>query len=67
MALDRPLGEVERGGHLSVRVALGDQGRHLPLAGRQLVARGMAAADPPELVLGSLRPQPRPKALEDPE
>src|SRR5262245_11098081 len=64
MALDGSLGQEERRGHLSIRLALGHERGH-PLLGRcELAGARRAAADPLELSAGTLCPQLRADALE---
>ena len=62
--LDRPLAENQRGGDLAVRLACGDEGRDASLSGREPFLTS-AAADPPELGGGLLRPRRRPALLEE--
>src|SRR6187431_2709501 len=63
--LDRAVGQVQRGGDLPVRLPLGDELGDAFLRRRQRSDRGRATADPLELPLRALRPEPRAHSLEE--
>ena len=65
--LDRADAHEELGRDLLVGAAAGGEFGHPPLGLGQLVGRGSAAADPPELRASPLRPEPCAQLLEDRE
>src|SRR6187402_1447256 len=65
--LDRAVGQVQRGGDLAVRPPLGDERGDALLRRRQRSDRGRATADPLELRLRALRPEPSTDSLEEHE